>query len=309
MSFAAQEHALFDLLFDRARRAAFRDDPVAALASYDLTAEERTDFSVLRADALELDAGMRTGLILSQFCRSFPLSFSLVSSLPDGLQRLRDLIDVETMRTSPLERLTAFGVRLRDGLRADTAAFASAREQALVLSVMEAELGMAWTACARKQAWLETARAAAPVAPVPADWLQRPLVMADFVSAALLPQPYAVLKEALCPCTGAALWRRLAKEPLTAVQRQALFRQPSLRLLVARAELVNASRCEPQAEHVTVELPEGFASLLPHLDGTTPVSTMLAQLQAAGAQASMLDGVQGGFLQLLQHGMATIHSA
>ncbi|MDP2228468.1 MAG: hypothetical protein Q8J78_13435 [Moraxellaceae bacterium] len=309
MSFAAQERALFDLLFDRTRRARFRDDPVAALSAYDLTAEERADFSVLRADALELDAGMRTGLILAQFCRGLPLSFSLVSSLPEGLQRLRALIDVETMRTPPLERLTAFGVRLRDGLRADTAAFASARDQALVLSVVEAELGMVWTACARKQAWLEAGRAAALVAPVPADWPQRPLVMADFVSAALLPQPYAVLKEALCPCTGAALWRHLGKEPFTEARRLALFRQPSLRLLVARAELVTPSRCEPQTEHVTVELPEGFARLLPHLDGTTPVSAVLAQLQAAGAQASVLDGVQGGFLQLLQNGMATIPSA
>lgn len=301
MSFAAQEQALLDLLFDRERREAFRRDPVAALAPYDLDEAERRDFAVIRPDALDLDATIRAGLILSQYCRSYPLSFSLASSLPDGLERLRGLVDAALLRTSPAERVARFGVRLRDVLR-EAPGLATPRERALLLSVVEAEVGMAWTAAQARAAALPGD--AAPAA-VPGDWLLRRVRLAPLTSAAVLPAPHARLKEQLCPCGGAELWRRLTREPLTAAQRNAALAGGELRLLVARAVVVRPSPCEPVIEHVTVELTEGFARLLPHLDGRTAVADLLAALRDAGAEDAVIGGVAAGFRQLWQQGMVT----
>lgn len=297
MSFAAQEQALLDLLFDRDRRAAFRRDPAAALAAYELSEDERQDFSSIRLDALEMDAAARVNFILAQYCRSFPLSFSLVSSLPEVLERLRRLVDASLIRTPPDQRLGQFGLRLRDGLQAE-ANLGNAREKALVMSIVEAELGMAWTAQQARQS-------AAPAGQggLPPDWLQRPLRLAPCTSAAVLPRPYPELKAALCPVTGAELWRRLTREPLLPAQRQQLLSRLDLRLLVARAIVQTPVACEPVVEHVTVELGEGFARLLPHLDGRHSVSTLLAQLRSAGADDSVLTGVMAGFRQLWQNGM------
>lgn len=300
MSLAAQEQALLDLLFDRDRRAAFRADREAALGAYAMSAAERADFATVRVDALELDAAARVNFILAQYCRSYPLSFSLVSSLPEGLGRLRALVDAALLRTPPGERVAAFGMRLRDGLRADGGG-QGARAQALLLAVVEAELGMAVTAQLARAAALR-GEATTPAA-VPADWLRRPLRLAAFSSAAVLPRPYAELKASLCPCTGSELWRRLGREPLAAERRQALLATPELRLLVARAVVARASPCEPVVEHVTVELGEGFARLLPHLDGRQSVSGLLDALRGAGADDGLLSGVLGSFRELARQGM------
>lgn len=308
MSFAAQEQALLDLLFDRDRRAAFRRDPAAALAGYDLDDGERRDFATIRVDALELDATIRAGLILAQFCRSYPLSFSLVSSLPGGLDLLRGFIDAALMRTAPAERVSAFGIRLRDALRElpsdPVPDELPPRERALLQSIVEAELGMAWTAqLARDEALAGGQPATADTVPVPGDWLRRPLRFAPLTSAAILPRSYQVLKDALCPSTGAELWRHLVREPLAVARRRDVLAHTDLRLLVMRAVISVPSPCEPVAEHVTVELGEGFARLLPHLDGRASVSTLLASLRAAGADDALLAGVTAGFRQLWQQGM------
>jgi hypothetical protein len=75
------------------------------------------------------------------------------------------------------------------------------------------------------------------------------------------------------------------------------------RVLVARAVVTQDSRCEPMADHRTVELSEGFASLLGHVDGTLSVAAMLQQLRQAGADEGLLGSVQEGFRQLGQQGM------
>jgi hypothetical protein len=302
MSFRAQEEAVLDLLFDRDCRAAFRRDAESFFARYELDESERRDFAALRPHALELDAGMRTGFVLAQFCRSYPLSFSLASSLPGGLDLLRGLVDAALMRTPPAERVGSFGIRLRDALQA-APGLDSERERALTMSLVEAELGMAWTAQAARQASLAGAQIAATAPALPPDWLQRPVQLAPLTSAAVLPRPYRMLKDALCPCTGAELWRRLTRAPLTAAQRRELFARTDLRLLVLRAVIVRVSPCEPVVEHVSVELSEGFARLLPHLDGRHSVSALLAQLRAAGAQDALLGGVTAGFRELGQQGM------
>ena len=148
-----------------------------------------------------------------------------------------------------------------------------------------------------------------PPAALPSDWLRRPLRLAPFTSAAVLPRPYAALKAALCPCTGSELWRRLGREPLAAAERAALLATPDLRLLVARATLARPSPCEPVVEHVTVELGEGFARLLPHLDGRQSVSGLLEALRGAGADETLLAGVLGGFRELARQGMLQVANA
>lgn len=304
MSFAVQEQLLFDLLFDRDLRERFGREPVATLAAYELDENERRDFLVIRHDALELDATMRAGLILSQFCRAFPLSFSIVSSLSGGIDLLKQLVDTQTMRTPPLERVTTFGIRLKEKLAAQE--FGSRREQALAISVLEAELGMAWTGAALKAEVLKGSMVANSTVVMVPDWLTRPVALSSFVSAAIIPGTYQQLKKTLCPHMGAELWRYLNRTPLLVEQRRQVLLQDTPRILVARAEIVHASRCEPVVEHRTVELSEGFAPLLQHVDGTSTVKGLLAQLRQAGAPESLLEGVQSGFRQLLENGMLTL---
>lgn len=300
MSLALQEQLLFELLFDRALRERFAQEGVSALAGRGLDDHALHDFSAIRPEALTLDATMRGGFILSQFCRSYPLSFSLVSSLPQGLDLLRALVDVQTMRAVPLERVVTFGLRLKENVAQRT--LSSARERALVVSVLDAEIGMAWTAAALKKDVL-AGRSPAEPAVVPDDWRQRRVAMAPFVSAAVIPAPHAWLKASLCAETGAGLWRLLSRQPLSASERQRVLQAADVRVLVARATVAQASACEPVTEHVTVELPEGFASLLGHVDGTVAVDDILRQLQQAGAGEDLLASVQEGFRQLWQQGM------
>ena len=300
MSFALQEQLLFELLFDCALRERFVQEGVSALAGRGLDDHALHDFSAIRPEALTLDASMRAGFILSQFCRSYPLSFSLVSSLPHGLEMLRALVDVQTMRVVPLERVLTFGFRLKESV--SQRAFSSARERTLVVSILDAEIGMAWTAASLKKDVL-AGRSPAEPARLPDDWRQRRVTMAPFVSAAVIPAPHARLKAALCAETGAGLWRRLSRQPLSASERQRALQAADVRVLVARATVALASACEPVTEHVTVELPEGFASLLGHVDGTVAVADILRQLQQAGAGEDLLASVQEGFRQLWQQGM------
>jgi hypothetical protein len=301
MSFAAQEQALFDLLFDRTLRENFIRNPETALAPYRLSPEELDDFRLIRPDALAFDARLRTGLILSQLCRNFPLSFSLLSSVTDGLDKLQTLVDRETMRAPPLERATVFGMRLRD-LVSETA-FSSPEEQQAAAAMLDAELGMVWTSAMLKGFVLDGGSLPPPPAAAAEGWLALPVRPAAFVSAILIPQPYEVLKQALCPCTGSELWRQLGKTPLAAADRQRILQVQNPRLLVLRATLTRMSRCDPDVDHRTVELPEGFASLFEHLDGSGSIGDLLAGLAQAGAPAALLTGVQAGFLQLLQSGM------
>ena len=66
MSFQEQERALFDLLFDRSLRENFCKNSIVAFSEYALDDHELDDFKEIRPDAIELDASMRTYLILTQ---------------------------------------------------------------------------------------------------------------------------------------------------------------------------------------------------------------------------------------------------
>ncbi|MBK6758356.1 MAG: hypothetical protein IPG70_12420 [Moraxellaceae bacterium] len=74
------------------------------------------DFAVINPHGLALDARVRVDLILAQWCRSFPLTFSLLSSVGGGLALVKHLVDSQTMHQAPNDRLIFFGTRLRQAL-------------------------------------------------------------------------------------------------------------------------------------------------------------------------------------------------
>jgi len=307
MSFAEQERALFDLLFDHALRERFRKSPGTALRDYELDDSERADFFGIRSDALEMDAYIRADFLLSHLCRAFPLSFSLASSLPGGFELLRQLIDTSTMRTPPDERTPAFGARLRELLAASP--FSSAAEQAAVVAIAEVELGMAMTAGALRQT-LAAGGSAPPSPPaLPVHWLEQPLQMAAFVSAALIPRSFPQLKQALCPCPDAELWTHLSDTPLPASVRTGALAPQTPRLLLAQARVTHLSACDVNIEHATLELSDGFAPLFAHVNGATSVAGILAEMRRVGAPEGVLQGIQSAFRQLLEAGMIIVGPA
>lgn len=301
MSFAEQERALFDLLFDSDVRDSFCNDSIAALKQYDLTDEELNDFSVIRIDALQLDARIRADLLLSHFCRAFPVSFSLIASFDGGLEFLKSLIDIETMRTEVLDRTTTLGKRLGQGLTSFK--FHSKEEQTKVSAILEAELGMAWTAASLKREMLENGQLHIGAMNLDENWSSKHIKLAPYVCAAMIPDSYEAVKNSLCSTDGGDLWRNINKKQLTAAQRQTLLGKDDPRLFIARAHISHMSRCEPTVEQKTAELSEGFAPLFQHVNGSVSVDYILQQLQQIGAQQQMLQSIKATFKQLLENEM------
>ena len=302
MSFKEQERALFDLLFNKVLRERFCSEGLVALTDYGLDPAEQDDFSKIRPDALVLDVDMRVYMILTHICRAFPLSFSLVSSLTAGNDLLKSLVDVKTMRKKPSERATTFGTRLREKLTDIDSVIAT--EKTLIIAILEAELGMALTSASLKHEILENNEIPDKEhALLRRDWADKPVKLAAYVSAALIPQSYAQLKKALCPCADAHLWKHLSRTPLSNSQRKKVLQQEDPRLLVTRAYVARLSSCEPMVEHKTAELSQGFAHLFQYVNGTNSVEQILAQLKNAGAEEKMLQGVRSGFQQLVETGM------
>jgi hypothetical protein len=270
MSFPEQERALFDLLFDQSLRENFCNDSTTAFSDYDLDDDELNDFKEIRSDALELDASMRGYLILTHICRQFPVTFGLVSSLQSGINLLQGLINLQTMRCHPTERATVFASQLREQLPA--CKIDSDKELAMITAILEAELGMAWTSATLRQKVLE---GELPSENVPddfkstdEDWLNKPIKLAAYVSAAIIPHSYVKLKQTLCPCEDTGLWAHLSKTQLSASLRKKTLAHEEPRLFITRAHVSTLSRCEPTVDHQTAELTEGFAPLFQHVNGT-----------------------------------------
>ncbi len=301
MSFQEQERVLFDLLFDSSLRDAFCKDGNAALGNYELSESEQADFSVIRPDALQLDAKMRRNILLSHICRSFPVSFAIVSSLDQGKAILKQLVDTETMRTATLDRATVFGTRLRDELLKPT--FDSNTEKALIVAILEAELAMAWTSGTLKREVLKSANAPDDVMHIKEGWLNKPVKLAAYVGAAIIPLSYTELKRIFCAVADTELWNYLSQNPVSKTLRKNTLAKEDPRLLVLRAHISHMSVCEPTVDHQIVELSEGFAQLFQHVNGTVSVVEILAQLKQAGASDQILQGVQRGFQQLFENGM------
>ncbi|HMU87443.1 MAG TPA: DUF692 family protein [Agitococcus sp.] len=298
-NFANQERLLFDLVFNDKVRQLFATQPQKLFSNYQLSTQEQADFIGINPHALALDVRVRVDLILSQWCRSLPLTFSLVSSLSNGLALLKELVDSQTMLQAPNDRIVYFVTRLRQQLIAQPQI--DLQELSLLVAVLDAELGMASTSRLLKQAVInEQEIATTQSEPFNS---QAKITIADYVSASLLPLPYQQLKQALCPCSGAELWRSLNKQPLSAKQRQQLWTQGEAHLFVAKAKVAMVSLCEPHIEHDTAELAEGFANLLSHVDGSMSVDDILQQLQQIGAPASLLTNIQQGFKLLWERGM------
>ncbi|RKZ43839.1 MAG: hypothetical protein DRQ58_12085 [Gammaproteobacteria bacterium] len=309
MSFLEQERALFDLLFDQSLRENFCKGSTTAFSEYELDDGEIEDFKEIRPDAIELDASMRTYLILTHICRQFPVSFSLVSSLQNGISLLQGLINLQTMRCHPTERATVFTSQLREELSAPeySCEFDSDKELGMITAILEAELGMAWTSAILKQKVLE---GKLPSKNMPddfksndEDWLNKPIKLASYVSAVIIPQSYVKLKQTLCPCEDTGLWAHLSKTQLSASLRSKTLAYEDPRLFITRAHISTLSRCEPTVDHQTAELTEGFAPLFQHVNGTNTTGQILAQLKQAGAADEILQGVEAGFHQLLTSGI------
>ncbi len=301
MSFQEQERALFDLLFDSSVRENFCKDTTAALHQYELNEEERNDFNTIRPDALELDAKIRADLLLSHFCRSFPVSFSVLSSVDGGLDILKSLVDVLTMRTASIERATLFGRRIGESLNA--LSFTSADEQTKVSAILEAELGMAWTSATLKREVLDNGQLHNKSTQLDQSWSSKNIKLAPYVCAAMIPESYEKLKQSFCPDAECDLWRSLNKKPLAASIRKKLLEKDDPRLFIARAHVSHMSQCEPTIDQKTAELSEGFASLFQHVNGTVSVDYILEQLKQIGAQDEMLQSIKATFQQLLESDM------
>ena len=79
-NFANQERLLFDLVFNDKVRQLFATQPQKLFANYQLSTQEQADFSSINQEALAFDVRVRVDLILSQWCRSLPLSLGLTQS-------------------------------------------------------------------------------------------------------------------------------------------------------------------------------------------------------------------------------------
>jgi len=135
------------------------------------------------------------------------------------------------------------------------------------------------------------------------DWLNEPIKLAAYVSAAIIPQSYVKLKETLCPCEDTALWAHLSKTQISASLRKKTLANEEPKLFITRAHVSTLSRCEPTVDHQTAELTEGFAPLFQHVNGSMSIAQILDQLRQSGAPEGILEGVQAGFHQLLTSGM------
>ncbi len=306
MSLAVQEQVLFDLLFNQQVREQFIKNQESTLDNYSLTDDERNDFLSIKAEALALDAKMRAGLLLSHISRSFPVSFSLLSSLPDGLALLRKGINTEFMHTPPIERVTAFGNYCRQSLA--NISYTDQHELSLIIAIVEAELGMTWTAAMLKQTIIERGKPLEETKQDKHDWANRPIKLADYVNAAMLPMAYSQLKQKLCPKNTCDIWNAVSQKPLAAARRKKILQEEDGRLLIAKAKMTHFSQCDPVVEHQTLELSEGFAHLFQHVNGTASVTQLLNAFKQAGAPEALLKSVKSGFKQLIDEGMLMLIS-
>jgi hypothetical protein len=304
MSLEDAERLLFDVLFDEKKRSAFLDDRQSAFAGYELSEEEREDFLSLDARGLTLDAHLRQDLMLARLCRAFPLMFSIVSSLPSGLELLRGWLGPAYVRSPRVTRTARYGKAVREALR--TANFTSPRERTLSLAIVDVEVALALASAElRERALRGEARVESTRTTLPLAWDDKPLRLASHVVVAVLPRSYAQLKKDLCPVEGERLWARLSSAPLPRTRLSAVLAEELPRLFLARAVLTAASRCEATVQHTLFEMPEGFFPLLRTLDGTRSANTMLAELERVEHEQppNMLRSVRDGLQKLTERGL------
>jgi len=299
MSFEEQERVLFDLLFDQALRENFCRESVGALSAYELSQHELEDFKTIRPDALKIDAEMRRFMVLGYLAKSLPLTFALVSSLNKGTEALEAIVDLNLMKIKPADRVVQYAQCVREWLGQQRRC--ATEIQSSIEAVVEAEMGMAWTASLLKGAVLDgNIPQESDSESMGADWELQPIKLAPYVSAAVIPKPYQTLKTQLCLWPDSELWPQLSKSPLAVAKRDQLLQHQTPRLMVARARIEHLSYCDPTISHQTAELSEGFAPLFQYVNGTASVSDILLQLSHAGAPTPMLESVKESFSNLLK---------
>ncbi len=301
MSFAEQERALFDLLFDRPLREHFLADSTAALGKYELDAQELADFRSIRPAALAIDARMRVYMVLSQLCRELPLSFALATSLPGAGERLRSMVDLELMQVPVAARAQVFAARISDWIADST--LDTPGETAMLQALVGAERSMVSLTATLHGAGSTGADMEEMHCAVPQEWLDRPAGFAAHVAAVIIPKSYSALKNAWCPHSDEELWSYLDQHPLSAADRQSALSDAAPRLLIVRATSSHPHRCVAKISRRIVELSDGFAPLMRYIDGRNCVADILQQLRHSGAAPEMVAGVQEGFRQLCAAGM------
>ena len=181
-NFANQERLLFDLVFNDQGTSVVCDTTTKLFANYQLSTQEQADFSSINQEALALDVRVQVDLILSQWCRSLPLTFSLVSSLSNGLALLKQLVDSQTMLQAPNDRIVYFATRLRQQLIAQPQI--DLQRLSLLVAVLDAG-GHGGTSRLLKQTVInEQEIATTQSEPFNS---QAKITIADYVSASLLP--------------------------------------------------------------------------------------------------------------------------
>ena len=314
MSFAEQERALFDLVFDQTLRDQFCADATASLTDYQLTDAELSDFGEIMPTGLQLDAALRVEQILGQFCHQLPVSFALVSALNGGIELLKKLVNTTTMLTPPVERATRYGQQLQQRLHEpdDGIYFGSPHQQAIICAIVDAEVALVWTAVSLKHQHFdeenhqtnsvitETLTDRETLAELPENWQKLPIEIGSNIVATLLPLSYATLKSALASREATLHWRHLARQPLTDTQLDEILSIEAPTLFIARAYVSSLSRCEVRVDHLTVELNDGFAPLLQQVNGKNSVDQISKKLIDVGASDSIVAGVNSGFKQLLE---------
>ena len=298
MALEDQERALLHLVYDAGTRDAFLRAPDDALRAFGLTDEERADFIGLNAFGLRVDARDRALLVLARLVASFPLSSSALSSFEGGLDALRSLAGPQHFELPGPARTAAFGVHLRDALIAR-----AAREPELptLRALAEWEAGMAMATAGLRAAAIagDAALEGAPLPEQPpAGWIDAPLALAPFLVVTTLPASLAELARVLCPCPPDELYARLTKAPLPRRRLTEMSGEP--RLVLGRAVLVVATRCEAVVTQEVMEVSPGFGFFVPHIDGERTAALLLASFARSGAPSRTVEPVRDGLWQMLR---------
>jgi hypothetical protein len=304
MSFETQELLLLQLFFDRAFRARFFADRPSALATLELTSDERADFLSIDAVGFAVDARDRENLVLGRSVASFPLTVGALSALPNGLECVRNALVVDHFVQPVIARAAAFGESLQDAAQTDLSA-ALPNERAFVNALLAWELRLAKNAEDVRASGEQKVAATKP--PVPAHWATLPIQLEPHVFVAQLPFALERLRRTLCAVEPDRLWGHLLSKPVARAQLQKLIAPiASDKMVFVRTRLTFVSRCEADVTHDTVETSSGFIALLRGLDGTHSASELLAGLAHAGAAATLLSGVEAAFFQLLSAGILRV---
>ena len=299
MSFAEQERALFDLLFDAQLRAAFCREGPKALQNYVLDKKEQADFAAIRPDALVMDAAMRINLIMAHLGRDFPLSFSLLSSLENGPALLQKPLGPALIQTEPAQRPALYGQQLAAFVPQN--AFADEQQYRAAMAIIAAETALCFSAARLRHALASGEQN--PAIGVAENWQEKALSLGDYVSAFILPRPYQTLRQKLCPASGTALWQHLKKSPLPAFMRDEILSVEESVFVLSQARVRTDSPTDPVIDYKTMALSRGYAPIFQYVNGSMSCKQILAHLQQAGAAEALLASVEHQLGELLQAGM------